>query len=234
MPILTPCPGCGKQYQLPDEMRGRKVRCPKCAETLLVGGAAAEEEIPEVLPADGERGDDPLPQRPGRVSAPCPAAPAPRGGAPPVPAKSKTGILLLVGGLVVGVLMLLCAGGAGLGWFVWSRVREAEAAQEKAAVQGPARAQPWAPPGAWPNAKNGLPGGAPPKPREDEKHGVPPRPPGPSGPAGGPPAPPPRPRFEPPPPLRPVVPVEVKPADLKEEKVVKSLPGAAGDVALGG
>jgi hypothetical protein len=28
--------------------------------------------------------------------------------------------------------------------------------------------------------------------------------------------------------------VEVKPADLKEEKVVKSLPGAAGDVAVGG
>jgi hypothetical protein len=258
MPILTPCPECGKPYQFPEEMRGRKVRCPMCFATFLVGGAAAdgeapagspaEEEVPEVLPAgpDGPRGDDRLQSRPGPVARPRPAAPVERNGGRPAPAKSSTGVLLLVGGLVVGFLMLLCAGGAGLGWFFWSRAREAAAAQEKAAAQRAARAQPWAPPRAWPNANNGLQDGVPPKPQEDERRpplahdgnglqgGVPPKPQGPMGPAGGPPAPPPRPRFDPPPPLRPVVPVEVKPADLKEAKVVKQLPDTASDVAVGG
>src|SRR5947209_6112626 len=132
MPIPTTCPGCGKQYQLADEMGGHNVRCPTCSETFLVGGAAAEgdvpegppveEQIPEVLPAgaEAERGDDRLQQRPGRVSPPRAAAPVERGGARPAPAKRSAGVLMLVGGLVVGFLLLLCAGGAGLGWFVWS------------------------------------------------------------------------------------------------------------------
>jgi hypothetical protein len=204
---------------------------------FLVGGAAteagvperppAEEEVPEVLPAgaDAERRDDRL--------RPRPTAPVSRDDARPAPAKSNTGALLLVGGLVVGFLMLLCAGGAGLGWFFWSRAREA-AAEEQAAAQRAARAQPWAPPPAGPHANDGLPGGAPPKPPEDERRGGPPWPQGPLGPVGGPPAPPPRPRFNPPPPLRPIVPLEVKPADLKEAKVVQQPPGAVGDVAVGG
>ncbi|MBN2714193.1 MAG: hypothetical protein JXR97_17380 [Planctomycetes bacterium] len=43
MAIQTNCPGCGKQYNLKDEMAGKKIRCPECKGVIVVpaGGASA-------------------------------------------------------------------------------------------------------------------------------------------------------------------------------------------------
>jgi predicted Zn finger-like uncharacterized protein len=45
MSITVSCPGCGTSYSLDDSLRGRKVRCKECRETIEVGGLDA-------LPAD--------------------------------------------------------------------------------------------------------------------------------------------------------------------------------------
>jgi hypothetical protein len=44
MPISMSCTGCGRSYQLKDEMAGRKVRCPEC-EAMQVVPALEEEEV---------------------------------------------------------------------------------------------------------------------------------------------------------------------------------------------
>jgi hypothetical protein len=234
VPIPTQCPGCQKQYDLADEMKGHKVRCPGCFQTFVVGGAGAEEdvpeglpveeEIPEVLPAgaEAERGDDRLQTGPGRVNRPRPAAsPAVRAERIAPAPKRNTGTLLLVGGLAVGLLFVLCAGGS-LAWFVVSRYADGPPKPRSlggpVAVVKPGRAPNWAPPP--PEGNNGFNGRPPPRVQGPMGPAV--RPPGRPPPAG------------PPPRLRPVAPVEVKPADLKELKVVKRLPGAVGDVAVGG
>jgi hypothetical protein len=237
VPIPTQCPGCHKQYDLADSMKGHTVRCPACYQTFVIGGAAAEEgvpegllaeeEIPEVLPADADadRGDERLQKQPGRVNRPQAVAAEARRPAPPAP-KGGTGVMLLLAGLAVGFLFLLCAGGGGLAWFIWSRASEAEE-QEARAKTAQKRAerptkgpdvvrQNWAPPPAWPKA------------------GPPPAIPNPIAPAVPPPAQPPKPPVNPPPRLKPPTPVDVKPAALPEDKVVKQLPGTIADVAVGG
>src|SRR5262245_50308659 len=41
MPLSVSCPGCGAAYTLADSLRGRKVRCKHCQETITVGGLDA-------------------------------------------------------------------------------------------------------------------------------------------------------------------------------------------------
>ena len=43
MPITLTCSGCGRSFQLRDEMAGRKVRCPDCQSVQVVPGLDAEE-----------------------------------------------------------------------------------------------------------------------------------------------------------------------------------------------
>ena len=44
MPISMSCSGCGRSFQLKDEMAGRKVRCPEC-EAVQVVPAPGKEEV---------------------------------------------------------------------------------------------------------------------------------------------------------------------------------------------
>src|SRR5437588_3420671 len=37
----VPCPGCGSPLRLPDNSRGKTVRCPRCATTFVAGEPAA-------------------------------------------------------------------------------------------------------------------------------------------------------------------------------------------------
>ena len=35
MPTVVACPSCQKQLKVPDELLGRKVKCPGCKETFM-------------------------------------------------------------------------------------------------------------------------------------------------------------------------------------------------------
>ncbi|TWU45588.1 hypothetical protein Q31b_07630 [Novipirellula aureliae] len=37
MALVLTCTKCGQRLSIPDELRGRRVRCPKCSESHLVG-----------------------------------------------------------------------------------------------------------------------------------------------------------------------------------------------------
>ena len=53
MPITLVCTGCGKSYQLKDELAGRKVRCPGCQSVQVVPADSLEE-----YSVEAEAGDD--------------------------------------------------------------------------------------------------------------------------------------------------------------------------------
>jgi len=60
MPIKVECTGCGSTLRVPDEMLGRKVRCPKCQETFTA--AEPKSASPPPLPPREEVRDDPPPR----------------------------------------------------------------------------------------------------------------------------------------------------------------------------
>lgn len=54
MPIAVVCAGCEKQYQVKDEMAGKKIRCPRCSEIITVNGRAHD----DVVVLDDDEDDD--------------------------------------------------------------------------------------------------------------------------------------------------------------------------------
>lgn len=118
MPQPVSCPHCGTSLRVPDELRGKKVRCKSCAEVFPV----PEDDVEDVLPVRPERRIQPSPKAPRLASehtrrrqddeddlrpARRRAKPAARG--------SSTGLLL---GL--GAASLLLIGGALAAW-LWVR-----------------------------------------------------------------------------------------------------------------
>lgn len=55
MPIALSC-SCGRALRVKDELAGKKIRCPECKSILAVEAQRneADEEVPEVLPAEDE------------------------------------------------------------------------------------------------------------------------------------------------------------------------------------
>src|SRR5262252_2994910 len=87
MSLRLDCPGCHVTYSVPDELRGKNVRCVRCQRTFLAPPAGPPEEEPlDVVPAD-----EPAPvsaglqSHPGRVP---PLRPAPASGGPARPTKA--------------------------------------------------------------------------------------------------------------------------------------------------
>jgi predicted Zn finger-like uncharacterized protein len=99
MPVRVSCPGCQAPYVLPDEQRGKQLRCSKCQQVFSVPAAGRRTPPP---PAE-ER----LQPRPGQPAPALTARPA------PAPAQPKRGGVPCVLA-VLAVLLALCAG-AGLG-----------------------------------------------------------------------------------------------------------------------
>lgn len=48
MPIVVTCPSCGSRFQAPDNLAGKRGKCPKCGTVLAVPGPAAA--VPPALP----------------------------------------------------------------------------------------------------------------------------------------------------------------------------------------
>src|SRR5262249_50023127 len=97
--ISTICPRCGVPLNVPDEFAGREVRCGGCRTVF-----AAPLPPADVLPVLEEADPDP---------APPPRRRPPYGRRPPLQRRRGGRTLLLVG-IVAGVLLLGCVGGAGV------------------------------------------------------------------------------------------------------------------------
>ena len=48
MSIVFECPSCGKRAQAPDELAGKKARCPQCQTVIQVPQAGPTGETPAV------------------------------------------------------------------------------------------------------------------------------------------------------------------------------------------
>src|SRR5437588_11726361 len=75
MPLRIACPSCKATCAVPDELRGKKARCPGCQQPFMIPGPA---ETPPARPAE--------PAPPKKVSA---VAPAPQPAAPPAPKRTR-------------------------------------------------------------------------------------------------------------------------------------------------
>jgi predicted Zn finger-like uncharacterized protein len=98
MSVRVSCPGCQAPYVLPDEQRGKQLRCSKCQQVFSVPGAGS---------GGNGAGEERLQPRPGRAGPAAAVAPA------PAKAERKGGGVPCVLA-VLAVLVALCAG-AGLG-----------------------------------------------------------------------------------------------------------------------
>jgi ribosomal protein S27E len=66
MSVAFPCPGCGSNLILPDQLAGRSTRCPTCSQVLVVPGAGrhADDEIQTVEMIDDSDGIEDIQTRP--------------------------------------------------------------------------------------------------------------------------------------------------------------------------
>lgn len=60
MPIPVSCPACSSKLKIPDDLAGRKVKCPKCARPFVAGAAApvAAEVVADEPDDDRDTGND--------------------------------------------------------------------------------------------------------------------------------------------------------------------------------
>jgi hypothetical protein len=109
MAIPSVCPSCGATLNVPDTLRGKRIRCKKCEQVFLVGEVPAKKSSAKPAGANEGIQPEPLPippddrdvrRRPGRVAA---KAPVKEG-------SSTLKVLAIVGG-IAGFLLLVCCGG---------------------------------------------------------------------------------------------------------------------------
>jgi hypothetical protein len=220
MPIVTQCPKCQATFNLPDALAGKNAKCARCQNVFRVPDAVgADAPMAEAVDGPGGGGmwaepvgppSDPRPRRDRYPSEP--------------PTRSGSGAGWIIA-LAVGVplLILLLAGGAVVVFGVVMYFAVASTSGKAVVAQsGQTAIQP------------GGPGNEPPPDRWNQP---PPQPQPAPGPGEAPPAPadppPPKPR-DPPPALKPPVAIDVTPAELPQDKVVKTLPSTIADVAVGG
>jgi hypothetical protein len=122
MSSVITCPKCQNRLAVPEQFQGKAVRCPKCRAVIPPAASQPVEEAVAV---------EPVPTRKAGTAAKS----APAKGAP---------VGLIIAGVVVGVLLLVCAGVAGLGYFVYRGMLQAtaEMERERAAAEARARAVP--------------------------------------------------------------------------------------------
>ncbi|HZT83753.1 MAG TPA: hypothetical protein VFA26_26215 [Gemmataceae bacterium] len=122
MPITTACPNCQATVKAPDDMAGKKARCPKCQGVFVMPGSApiSSRPVPPPRPRPTDDLDevppDELPRRPSRRRErddlddrddDLPRRPAP----PPESDRSGTALGLGIGSLATGVIALMSAVG---------------------------------------------------------------------------------------------------------------------------
>jgi predicted Zn finger-like uncharacterized protein len=114
MPIHIECADCGADYDVSDELRGKKVRCRSCGEAILVKGTSGiKRKEPEPRKsAASSRHDEEDDDRPRRKTAPSSRRrdedddDRPRKRKAPIEEESSNKTLLLAGGLVGGLVLV--------------------------------------------------------------------------------------------------------------------------------
>jgi predicted Zn finger-like uncharacterized protein len=122
MPINTDCPSCNRKLRVPDELLGKKVKCPTCGTVFQ-----ADESSSPLLPAS-DRGEEPALSSPAEERAPVDqqrdlekdeegalGPPGPGSGTKPDKVHS-IGVMMLISG-ILGILVFL--GWSGLTCCLW-------------------------------------------------------------------------------------------------------------------
>ena len=112
MPIRVVCRACQTNYQFPDELLGRSVRCKNCQAVFTAEPADAAQAVQAAPPR-------PTPLAGGRMPDPAMR---------PAPARSVLPVVLTVVGVGGLMLVLLCAGLVGFGFY---RFKQAAAAYQE-------------------------------------------------------------------------------------------------------
>jgi predicted Zn finger-like uncharacterized protein len=119
MPINTDCPSCNRKLRVPDELLGKKVKCPTCGTVFQADESSA--------PAGPEEADPPVTSYPEEERAPIDrrrdpeddegdALSPPRRGTSGKPDKVQNiGVMMLISG-ILGVLLFLGLGGGSAGF----------------------------------------------------------------------------------------------------------------------
>jgi hypothetical protein len=114
MPLSVTCPRCQIVVAVPDEYQGKALRCPACRAVISCDPMVGLAAIKKGSPGVGGRSSEP-------------------------PRQASVG--LIIAGVVVGLLLLLCAGMAGVGYFVYRGVSRAAAEIEQERAQAEAKTQ---------------------------------------------------------------------------------------------
>ncbi len=125
MPIPIDCPHCDARIRASDAAAGKKIRCPKCQEVLMVPFPPDDEDEPE----EREERTSTAPRN-RRVFEDLPRAKRDKGNFRK-PTSNQPVILAIAGGVLV---LLLMAGGGGLIWWL-SRDKKASTQEASAATK---------------------------------------------------------------------------------------------------
>ncbi len=107
MPLVFACPHCRTRYELPDQQRGRQIKCLRCQRMIVApGGPAPAAPRPQARPTA------PRAAVPGRPTYPRAPSPVRRGPAPRPAPRRKRGRLV-----VLALFLIIGAAGAGYAWF---------------------------------------------------------------------------------------------------------------------
>jgi predicted Zn finger-like uncharacterized protein len=117
MPITVDCPSCNRKLRVPDDLQGKKVKCPTCGTTFTAGASAAPP------PAEEEERPAPAPVTPRRPAPPDEYDEEPPGREGddedrPRPRRSRASMQPHRGPLVLilGILSLVLGLATGFGW----------------------------------------------------------------------------------------------------------------------
>ena len=233
MTIRAVCPGCRKEYSLDEKFLAKPIRCRQCQQVFDVNAEPAEEEVVEVVEAEeapaGAMQTRPEPPRPRPAVATTPRR------TPATVQKSSSAALWWILGGVAAFLLLLLFVGSIAGVVIFLRVRateeEAEARQNAEMIRVQSEQQQQQPAVKVDEWNNQNPQGV-------ERQFILPfiEQPG-MAPMGGA-----NPQQKPAePPFKPIVipqpsapHLNIRPPALNAERVVRQLPSAVGDVAVGG
>lgn len=134
MPIHVACPGCGRKFQAPDSLSGKRVKCPGCATAFVVNAPTPDVPDPRLTPCPDcgkviSKRADQCPHcgcpigRPAASAAGQPALPGNDPATEAVP-KRRRPVLVVAGALLAFVAIAIPAA-----YIVWQQSRAAPQAE---------------------------------------------------------------------------------------------------------
>jgi predicted Zn finger-like uncharacterized protein len=115
MPINTDCPSCNRKLRVPDELLGKKVKCPTCGTVFQADESSAPagpEEVEQPVTSYSEEERAPIDERRDPEDGEGDALGPPRHGTSAKPDKVQNiGVMMLISG-IIGIMVFLGWSGA--------------------------------------------------------------------------------------------------------------------------